>query len=47
MYREVSSYPIVNTLYYEDQPINAVYSENHMKHVNTPCGRNAEFLKVT
>jgi hypothetical protein len=23
-----------------------VYSENHIKHINTMCGKNAEFLNV-
>jgi hypothetical protein len=23
-----------------------VYSENHMKHINTRCGKNAEFFNV-
>jgi hypothetical protein len=24
----------------------AVYCENHTEHINTPCGQNAEFVKV-
>jgi hypothetical protein len=26
--------------------ITAVYSENHMKHINTLCGQNAELLII-
>jgi hypothetical protein len=24
----------------------SVYSENHIKHINTPCGQNADLLNV-
>jgi hypothetical protein len=49
MYIKFSSYLTGNTshLHYKDQPVNAVwrkknavYCENHMKHINTLCGQN-------
>jgi hypothetical protein len=33
-------------IHHKDRPVNAVYCENHMEHINTLCGQNAEYLNV-
>jgi hypothetical protein len=44
-----SSYLTGNTscLYYKAPPVHAVYCENHTKHTNTLCGKNAGHFDVT
>jgi hypothetical protein len=47
--QEFSSYLRGNALclHYKDQPVNAVYYENHMKHTNTLCRQNKELYDAS
>jgi hypothetical protein len=46
--RKTSPYLSGSTLRlrYRDQPVNAVYCENHTEHTNALCGQNTEIFNV-